>query len=161
MSDRDTVNVSEGLNSVKTTVDYTAGKITNMFQKDLIVWKQLFERKEGYSIAEFQKDLIVWKPCNLMVLERLRTSVSEGLNSVETHRPIEDTQTPAPVSEGLNSVETAKGDEIINERIQVSEGLNSVETKDAGFYADSASQVSEGLNSVETKFIHFPHLLIL
>ena len=55
-----------------------------LFQKDLVVWKHSYG--DVFSIGEnqFQKDLVVWKP-DESGDERLRyLAVSEGLSSVET-----------------------------------------------------------------------------
>ena len=56
--------------------------------------------------SEFQKDLIVWKRPSYLMNGANNTSVSEGLNSVETSNTAPKMENKWSVSEGLNSVET-------------------------------------------------------
>ena len=57
--------VSEGLNSVETSSEELSPPRSNLFQKDLIVWKLNCIEGLIFISVVFQKDLIVWKPLTL------------------------------------------------------------------------------------------------
>ena len=82
-----------------------------------------------YNIAVmFQKNLIVWKQVFSMLSNPVRYLVSEELNSVETNGHEQAREYGSRVSEELNSVETLNTTLTKEQYTQVSEELNSVET---------------------------------